>query len=141
MRRTPVHRHDRRVNRPDAALLVYDGDCAFCQRSIDVGSRILPVPFRAEPYQFLPLGNLGLTTEQAQSQVWWVQPSRPARGGHEAVAGLLKVQSRWWWRAAGWLIEHPPVSAVARWAYAAVARNRHRLPGGTAQCRVPAAQG
>ena len=129
------------MTRPDAALLVYDGDCAFCQRSIDVANRILPEPFRAEPFQFLPLEELGLTPEQASTAVWWVQPSRPARSGHEAVAGLLKAQRRWWWSAAGWVMERPPVSPLAARVYAAVARNRHRLPGGTAQCRVPAGTG
>ncbi len=125
------------MSRSDAALLVYDGDCAFCQRCIDVGSKILPVPFQAEPYQFLPLHDLGLTVQQASSAVWWVQPSRPGRSGHRAVAGLLQVQQRWWWSSAGWLLEHPPVSAVAAWMYALIARHRHRLPGGTAQCRAP----
>lgn len=129
------------MTRSNAALLVYDGDCAFCQRSIDVATRVLPEPFRAEPYQFLPLEDLGLTADQASTAVWWVQPSRPARSGHEAVAGLVQAQHRWWWTALGWMIEHPPVSALAARAYAVIARNRHRLPGGTAQCRVPANSG
>ncbi len=124
---------------PNSALLVYDGDCAFCQRCVDVATSILPDPFRAEPYQLLPLSDLQLTVEQARTQVWWVQPSRPARGGHAAVAGLLRGQRRWWWRSAGWLLERPPIAPPAAWVYAAVARNRHRLPGGTAQCRVPPA--
>ncbi len=128
------------MTRPDAALLVYDGDCAFCQRCIDVGSRILPERFRAEPYQFLPLAELGLTVDQARTAVWWVQPSRPPRSGHRAVAGLLQAQHRWWWSSAGWLIEHPPVSALASRLYDVIARNRHRLPGGTAQCRVSMSQ-
>jgi predicted DCC family thiol-disulfide oxidoreductase YuxK len=127
--------------RSEAALLVYDGDCAFCQRCVDVAARILPDPFRAEPYQFLPLATLGLSVEQASTQVWWVQPSRPACGGHAAVARLLQGQRRWWWRSAGWILERPPVAPLAAWVYAAVARNRHRLPGGTARCRVPAAAG
>ena len=126
------------MNRPDAALLVYDGDCAFCQRCIDVGTRVLPERFRAEPFQFLPLAELGLTAQQAASRVWWVQPSTPPRGGHRAVAALLQVQNRWWWATLGWVIDRPPVSYLAAWIYAVVAQNRHRLPGGTAQCRVPA---
>lgn len=123
---------------PEMALLVYDGDCAFCQRSIDVGSRVLD-KFRAEPYQFLDLGPLGLTPEQAGEAVWWVQPSVPPRSGHRAVAGLLQAQNHWWWRALGRVLERPPVSWLAAPVYAWVARNRHRLPGGTAQCRVPQA--
>lgn len=123
---------------PEMALLVYDGDCAFCQRSIDVGSRLLG-PFRAEPYQFLDLAPLGLTEKQAEEKVWWVQPSVPPRGGHRAVAGLLRVQKRWWWRVLGQIIDRPPVSWGAAPVYAWISRNRHRLPGGSAQCRVPRA--
>jgi predicted DCC family thiol-disulfide oxidoreductase YuxK len=119
------------------AVLVYDGDCAFCQRCIDVGTRVLPRSFRCEPFQFLDLGALGLTDEQVRDSVWWVQPSLPARGGHRAVAALLQAQIPWWWRSLGWVIDHPPVSPAARWIYSWVARNRYRLPGGTAQCRVP----
>jgi predicted DCC family thiol-disulfide oxidoreductase YuxK len=118
------------------AILVYDGDCAFCQLSIDAGTRVLPRRFRAEPFQFLDLDALGLTEQQVTESVWWVQPSLPARAGHRAVAALLRAQSRWWWRTLGWVIDHPPVSFAASWVYAWVARNRHRLPGGTAQCRV-----
>ena len=127
------------VARPAAAVLIYDGDCAFCQRCIDLGARILPDPLPAEPFQFLNLTPLGLTAHQAGAAVWWVQPSVPPRSGHRAVAALLQAQSRWWWRTLGWIIDHPPVSWVAAPVYALVARNRHRLPGGTAQCRVPAA--
>jgi predicted DCC family thiol-disulfide oxidoreductase YuxK len=124
---------------PLAALMIYDGDCAFCQRCIDVGTRVLPDPFRREPFQFLDLQTLGLTTAQASTAVWWVQPSLPARSGHRAVAALLRAQSPWWWRSLGWILDHPPTSWLAARAYTVIARNRHRLPGGTAQCRVPAA--
>lgn len=122
--------------RPSTGVLVYDGDCAFCQRSIDVGTRVLPDEFRAEPYQFLDLPALGLTSEQAGQAVWWVQPSASPRSGHRAVAALLMSQSRWWWRTIGAIVDRPPVSWIAAPVYAWVARNRHRLPGGTAQCRV-----
>lgn len=118
---------------------MYDGDCAFCQRSIDLAHRILPDPIQAEPYQFLDLPSLSLTTEQASSAVWWVTPGVPPRRGHRAVAAVLMTQQRWWWRALGTVIDHPPISWVAAPVYALIARNRHRLPGGTAQCRVPAA--
>jgi len=123
-----------------SAVLVYDGDCAFCQRCIDLGTRVLPDGFRCEPYQLLDLGPLGLTAEQGATAVWWVQPSRPAVSGHRAVAALLQAQSPWWWRTLGWIIDRPPVAWVAAPTYAWVSRNRHRLPGGTAQCRVPSAR-
>ena len=118
-------------------MLVYDGDCAFCQWCIDLAPRILPDPVRCEPYQFLDLPSLGLTSAQAASAVWWVRPSVPPRSGHRAIAAVLSGQRAWWCRALGWLIDRPPLSWAAAMIYALVARNRHRLPGGTAQCRLP----
>jgi predicted DCC family thiol-disulfide oxidoreductase YuxK len=39
--------------------------------------------------------------------------------------------------ALGVLIGVPPFATLARAAYRLVADNRHRLPGGTAQCALP----
>lgn len=124
---------------PASMVLIYDGDCAFCQRCVDLGARVLPDPVRCEPYQLVDLGELGLTLEQVTTALWWVAAGHPARSGHRAVAALLRSQSPWWWRALGWVIDQPPVSFLAAWVYSVVARNRHRLPGGTAQCRLPSA--
>jgi predicted DCC family thiol-disulfide oxidoreductase YuxK len=120
-------------------VLIYDGDCAFCRRCVDLGARVLPDPVRCEPYQLVDLGELGLTLEQVTTALWWVAAGHRARSGHRAVAALLRSQSPWWWRALGWVIDRPPISFLAAWVYAVVARNRHRLPGGTAQCRLPSA--
>lgn len=119
-------------------ILIYDGDCAFCQRCVDLAGRVLPAPVRAEPYQLVELGPLGLTVDQARRAAWWVGADGSRRRGHRAVAQVFRAQPRRWWRIGGWFIDHPPVSWIARVGYALVARFRHRLPGGTAQCRVPA---
>ena len=125
------------VNAYPVGLLIYDGDCAFCQRCIDLAGRVLPTPVRCEPFQFLDLDTFGMTTERASTAVWWFAPGLPPRSGHRAVAAVLGAQGRWWWGTLGWVIDHPPFSLLAAGVYRLVARNRHRLPGGTAQCRVP----
>jgi predicted DCC family thiol-disulfide oxidoreductase YuxK len=117
-------------------LLIYDGDCAFCQRCVDLGAR-LPAAVRSEPYQLLEPGAYGLTPDQVRSAAWWIGPDGSPRRGHRAVAAVLLDQPARGWRAVGWVIDHPPVSPLAAGLYALVARFRHRLPGGTAQCRVP----
>lgn len=116
-------------------LLIYDGDCAFCQRCVDLGAR-LPAPVRSEPFQLLDPGAFGLTTAQVRAAAWWVGADGSLRRGHRAVAAVLGAQPRRGWRAVGRLIDHPPLSWLAAGVYAVVARFRHRLPGGTAQCRV-----
>jgi predicted DCC family thiol-disulfide oxidoreductase YuxK len=116
-------------------LLIYDGDCAFCQRCVDLGAR-LPAPVRAEPFQLLEFGAFGLTTTQVRAAAWWVAADGSLRRGHRAVAAVLAAQPGPGWRVVGRLIDHPPLSWVAAGGYALIARFRHRLPGGTAQCRV-----
>ena len=116
-------------------LLIYDGDCAFCQRCVDLGGR-LPEPVPTESFQLLDLGTFGLTPAQARAAAWWVGADGSLRRGHRAVAAVLAAQPRRGWRTAGWLIDHPPLSWLAAGGYMLVARFRHRLPGGTAQCRV-----
>lgn len=116
-------------------LLIYDGDCAFCQRCVDLGAR-LPAAVPSAPFQLLDPTAYGLTAAQVRSAAWWVAADGSTRRGHRAVAAVLRAQPRTGWRAAGWLIDHPPLSWLAAPGYALVARFRHRLPGGTAQCRV-----
>jgi predicted DCC family thiol-disulfide oxidoreductase YuxK len=115
-------------------LVIYDGDCAFCQRCIDLGAR-LPMKVRSAPYQLLDPAVYGLTPAEVGSAAWWVGADGSRRRGHRAVAAVLAAQPRWAWRAVGRLIEHAPLSWLAAPTYALVARFRHRLPGGTAQCR------
>jgi len=119
-------------------MLIYDGDCAFCQRCVDLGARVLPAPVRAEPCALVDVDAVGLTPDQVRQAAWWVGQDGTLRRGHRAVAQVLRAQPRWSWRFGGWLIDHPPVSWVAAAVYALVARYRHRLPGGTARCRLPA---
>ena len=116
-------------------LLIYDGDCAFCQRCVDLGAR-LPAPVRCEPFQLLDPTAFGLRADQVQSAAWWVGPDGSLRRGHRAVAAVFTAQPGPGWRTAGWLIDHPPLGWLAAAGYALIARFRHRLPGGTAQCRV-----
>lgn len=117
-------------------LLIYDGDCAFCQRCIDLGAR-LPAVVRSVPFQQLDPAAYGLSADQVQSAAWWVGPDGSLRRGHRAVAAVLAAQPQRGWRTAGWLIDHPPLRWLAAPVYALVARFRHRLLGGTAQCRAP----
>lgn len=117
-------------------MLIYDGDCAFCQRCVDLAGRTLSSPVRCEPYRRVDLEAVGLTLRQAQSAVWWVDTDRLLRG-HEAIAAVLRAQPDRGRRAVGWLVGHPPGSWIAAPVYALVARFRHLLPGGSAQCRPP----
>jgi predicted DCC family thiol-disulfide oxidoreductase YuxK len=115
------------------ALLIYDGDCAFCKNSLRLAIKHLPDLPRYAAYQKLDLESIGLDLGQVQAQVWLIDGSRKL-GGHLAVAWMFSNQKNLGWKSIGWLLKFfSPISACV---YAWVAKNRHRLPGGTKECSI-----
>lgn len=117
--------------------LLYDADCGFCAASAR-WLRRLRLGASIRPLQRADLAALGVDAERARRQIPFVEPSSSAvrvSYGHVAVGRALATGGPGW-RLAGWLLLHPPVSWLARPAYALVARNRYRLPGSTAACRI-----
>lgn len=115
---------------------VYDGDCAFCTSCARFLERHVPSGARVLPWQFADLDALGLTAADCTAAVQWVAADGTRSAGPDAIARLL-AESRPWWRMVGLLLRLPPVRLLAWPAYRLVARNRHRMPGGTAACAVP----
>ena len=124
---------DGHVNRP---TFVFDGDCAFCSSCARfIEQRIRPAA-DVVAWQFGDLGALGLTEEQVGSSVWFVAEGRAPSAGPAAIADMLK-RSGVLWRAAGAVLGLRPVTALAWPLYRWIARNRDRMPGGTAACALP----
>jgi hypothetical protein len=61
------------------ALLIYDGDCAFCKNSLRLAIKYLPDLPRYAAYQKLDLETLGLNLNQVQAQVWLIDGPEKAR--------------------------------------------------------------
>ena len=120
-----------------ATVLIFDGDCAFCTTAVRWLERVLPAMPPTSPYQWTDLAAYGLTVADGQARVWLVSDGR-RYGGAAAVAGLLRHQPSPALRMLGWLGSVPPWSWLAEVGYRLVARYRHRLPGGTPACRMPA---
>lgn len=119
-------------------LLVFDGDCGFCTRSARWIQRKLPDGVGVEPWQALDLDELGLTVDDVTGAAWWLSPDRPRPArGHEAIGRALAAAGGAW-GTVGRLIVRRPGSWLARPVYAVIARNRHRMPGGTPACETPA---
>jgi predicted DCC family thiol-disulfide oxidoreductase YuxK len=116
-------------------VLVYDGDCAFCTRSIRLVRR-LHADVDVVAAQCADLPGLGLSQDQADESLRWVEPDGRIRSGHQAVGALL-AHSRWPFPLLGRLMRQPPLAALAAAAYRWVAANRRRLPGGTPACALP----
>ena len=118
--------------------LIYDGDCAFCERCSQVVRRRLP-GVAVIAWQHAELAEIGLTPEAAAAAVQFVDTSGRTAAGHLAIAELL-IQGGGAMRWAGRFLRLPGVRAIARRAYAFVAAHRHRLPGGTAACTLASQQ-
>lgn len=113
-------------------LLIYDGDCGFCTVTANRYARIAGDPSRIASWQSLNLDDFGLTAEQTSASVWWFAHGHTTSGA-DAVADALKTcRAPYAW--AGSVLTFAPVRWVARRCYPIIARNRHKLPGGTAAC-------
>jgi predicted DCC family thiol-disulfide oxidoreductase YuxK len=117
---------------------VYDGDCGFCTRCAMFARRRVPTPAAIVAWQQFELGPLGLTEAECDQAVQWVEPGRAPLAGPDAIAALLRTSHRAW-RVVGRLLQLAAVRALAWPTYRWVARNRHRMPGGTAACALPGA--
>jgi predicted DCC family thiol-disulfide oxidoreductase YuxK len=118
-------------------VLIYDGDCGFCQVAVGFARRRIHPALRAQAFQQADLGALGVTRQQAAREVLWADAGGRVSGGAQAVAGLL-IDAGGLWALAGALLRIAPLSWLAEAAYRLVAANRHRLPGGTLQCDLSA---
>lgn len=128
----------------DKAVFLYDGDCSFCTTCAQFIERRIPTRAQVAAWQHVDLENLGVTQAQAEEAVLWIAPDRAgsdhaADAGPEAIARLL-VDAGSFWRPLGWVLDLAPVRWLAWPLYRLIARNRHRLPGGTPACSLPQAE-
>jgi len=120
----PVNRHT------GGSILVFDGDCAFCttcaqfvQRWVSAGGFT-----SVAPWQGLDLAELGLSAQQCQAAVQWVDEHGHVASGHAAIAAALRA-GRAPWRPVGALLVAPGFSWLAEHVYSWICEHRHALPG------------
>lgn len=121
-------------------VFLFDGDCAFCSATAQRIDRWVPGPTTITPWQWTDLEPLGVTVDEVDAAVVMVDVHLRHRAGPEALADLLTSSTSTAWRAVGRVLGLRPVLALAWPTYRLIARNRHRLPGGTAQCSLPQAE-
>lgn len=120
-------------------VFLFDGDCGFCTLCARFVERHLPTTARVVAWQFADLDRLGVTAGAAEAAVQWIPSAGPVTAGPAAIADLLRDAGSCW-RPLGSFLGTRPVLWMAWPAYRSVARNRHRLPGGTATCSLPQAE-
>jgi predicted DCC family thiol-disulfide oxidoreductase YuxK len=116
-------------------LLIFDGDCAFCTSSVRFIERRIRRHPRIQPWQRSDLAGLGLTQQQCESAVQLIENGR-VTSAHVAVARLL-IYGKRGWAVLGYLLLVPGIKQIAGVVYRWVAKNRDRMPGGTAECALP----
>jgi predicted DCC family thiol-disulfide oxidoreductase YuxK len=119
-------------------VFLFDGDCAFCTTSARFIDRHVPTRARVIAWQFADLDKLGVTQDAAEAAVQWIDGTT-VHAGPAAIAVLLKDAGSYW-RPMGAVLGLRPVLWAAWPVYRWIARNRHRLPGGTAACSLSQAQ-
>jgi predicted DCC family thiol-disulfide oxidoreductase YuxK len=119
-------------------LVFFDGECGFCQRSIQWVAR-----HDAGRFAFAPIGGatfLGAVPPDLRRTLPDTMVVRAADGRvllRGAAFRHLLTQSRWPWRAAGLALSIVP-RALLDVGYDAIARRRHRLSQGLT-CPIPPA--
>jgi predicted DCC family thiol-disulfide oxidoreductase YuxK len=86
-----------------SALLIYDGDCAFCKNSLKWAIDHLSNLPRYAAFQNIDLNEYSLSLAEAQAKVWLIQTDKQF-GGHHAVAWLFSSQRELRWRLFGGLV-------------------------------------
>jgi predicted DCC family thiol-disulfide oxidoreductase YuxK len=120
-------------------VLLFDGDCGFCSLCATWIDRHIPTPIAVRPWQWTALEPLQVEEAEVEEAVVLVDVTLRHTAGPDAISLLLRSSTAAPWRTCGRVLGLRPVLAVAWPLYRWIARNRHRMPGGTPQCSLPAA--
>lgn len=118
-------------------LLAYDGDCGFCQASIELLRHHVRPSIPMHPWQSLPPEHVGQWRSRLSYEVLLFSPGAAPEGGACALATVMRSSPSRRWRALGTILALPMVTTAAQHTYREVARHRHQLPGGSGACRRP----
>lgn len=115
---------------------LYDADCGFCMSCLRWLTRFAPRPkYQITAWQDVNLAELGLTAQQCAEAAWFIDSDGTRHSGSDAIARALQHGS-WTLHPLGRALQLPGIRRLAQISYTWIAQNRHRLPGGTPQCRV-----
>jgi predicted DCC family thiol-disulfide oxidoreductase YuxK len=124
------------------SVLIYDGDCGFCNESLNFAySKFKTMP-AVRPFQEGGYLEYGLTLEKVENSIYLCQKDSgelPLRG-HAAIAEILSWQSNRLYLFLGKMMSLKILSPGFRLGYSLVAKYRRYLPGGTKTCGIKQAK-
>jgi predicted DCC family thiol-disulfide oxidoreductase YuxK len=118
------------------SILVFDGDCAFCTSCVRFIERRMKRHPKIVAWQLSDLAALGLTQAECEEAVQWIDADGKRASAQHAVGQTLVYAGKGW-MVLGRIALLPGISHVAGVIYRLIARNRHRMPGGTPECSLP----
>ncbi len=123
------------VKNERTGILVVDGDCGFCIASVTWIKKNWVENLNFIEYQKADLPRLGLSEEDCRKEVQFVHENRTFSGA-AAYPKLLKLAPKRSVRFLGSFLGAPFIRIFVRMAYKLIARNRSKLPGGSAYCEI-----
>ena len=118
------------AERPDADVVIYDGNCIFCEKQVrnllwfDGGQRLSfmslhdPEVTRRYPE---------LTYDQMMDQMYVVDSEGDYHGGAAAIRYLSRRLPKLW--IVAWLTHIPFTLPLQQWCYSQVAKQRYKIAG------------
>lgn len=104
-------------------MLIYDADCKFCSWAAAWVERHLKVA--VQPWQKTDLAHVGLTVEECQRAVQWIDLNEGQAGGAAVATALVHGPKAWPYVGATLLL--PTVAPITEQMYSFVAGRRGQL--------------
>ena len=118
------------MGRPGKAVLVFDGECAFCAKVLEwIRARMDAGAFDFIPCQSDELINRfpGIEREACLQAMHLVLPDGSVRIGERAIPHILRRLPRYRWCAS--FFDLPGADLLSRAVYRRIAKYRHRAAG------------
>lgn len=115
--------------------VIYDGDCAFCSSAARFGKAKVAPNLEFLAYQQTDLTKFDLTATECEKSLQYVADDHHIYSGASAVAEIL-ISADFPYLLIGRVMNLPLINRLAQLGYNLIARNRHRLPGGTPTCKI-----
>lgn len=115
-------------------VLLFDADCALCTRAA-TWARTLRWRTIVIPLQSIDLAGAGVDPQRATTDMPFISADGEISYGAAAITAALGT-GHTGHRALAAVLRSFPFRHLAARAYRLVARNRHRLPGGSAACDI-----
>ena len=123
------------VAAPNGPMLIFDGDCSFCTSSAHWIDHRLPSRHTSSRGSASTSMRSGSPKPDVTTAAYWVDERGKRYRGHRSIGKALMAAGGIW-KPIGALLLMPPFSWLAALGYVVIAKNRHRLPGGTPACKL-----